>query len=73
MSIRSATTHPALRTQWRSFAIAIADNDAERELAWRIRHNVFLSEMQGRPRADGLEHDDFDDEYDHVVVGSYYS
>lgn len=68
MSIRSATTHPALRTQWRSFAIAIADNDAERELAWRIRHDVFLAEMQGCPRADGLERDDFDDEYDHVVV-----
>lgn len=70
MPNRSVTTNPALRTQWRGFSIAIADNDAERELAWRIRHDVFLAEMQGRPRADGLEHDDFDDEYDHVVVTS---
>lgn len=67
MSIRSILRSP-LREQWRNFEIAIADTDAERRLAWRIRHDVFLAEMQGKPRADGMERDDFDDAYDHVVV-----
>lgn len=54
--------------QWRGFAIALADSDEERQLAWRIRHDVFLDELQGRPRADRQERDAFDDHYDQVVV-----
>ena len=53
---------------WRSFHISIATTSAERDLAFRIRHDVFLDELLQRPRADGLERDDFDDQCDHILV-----
>jgi putative hemolysin len=68
MDLHTAETTTSLRLRWRGFAITIADCDQDRRLAWRIRHDVFLDEMQGRPRADRQERDSFDDLYDHVVV-----
>lgn len=68
------TTHPITTTplsmRWRGFNLTIADKDSEREMAWRIRHDVFLKEMLGRPRPDGMERDSFDDHYDQVLVTS---
>lgn len=53
---------------WRRFRVSIAETPAERELAFRIRHEVFLDELLHTPRPDGLERDDFDDQCDHVLV-----
>lgn len=53
---------------WRRYRISIAESAAERELAYRIRHEVFLDELLRDPRADGIERDDFDDLCDHVLV-----
>lgn len=68
MNLRAAETATHLNLRWRGFAIAIAASDEERRLAWRIRHDVFLDELQGRPRADRQERDSFDDHYDQVLV-----
>jgi len=65
----SHTTAPIrFSVTWRRFHISIADTPAERELAFRIRHDVFLDELLHRPRADGIERDAFDDLCDHVLV-----
>jgi putative hemolysin len=60
-------------TDWRRFRIAIAATPGERDLALRLRHDVFLDELLRAPRADGVERDEFDDRCDHVLVSDLAS
>jgi putative hemolysin len=64
----AAASQIRLRSEWRGFSIFLAETAAERELAFRIRHDVFLDELQGRPRADRQERDRFDEVYDQLLV-----
>jgi putative hemolysin len=68
MDRSAASTTSRFHLQWRGFTIALADSDEERRLAWRIRHDVFLAELLGRPRPDRQERDAFDDHFEQVLV-----
>lgn len=62
----SRNTH--FQMQWRGFTISVTDDEADRETAFRIRHDVFLDELGDKPRDDRRERDGFDDHYDHLLV-----
>lgn len=57
-----------IRAQWHGFSIFLAETPEERELAYRIRHDVFLEELRGEPRCERRECDHFDQRYDQLVV-----
>ncbi len=57
-----------IRCQWHGFSIFLAETPEERELAYRIRHDVFLEELRGEPRDERRECDRFDERYDQLVV-----
>lgn len=54
------------------YRVKLAETDAEREGAYRLRYRVFVEEMGarvgGRARADRLERDAFDDLADHLIL-----
>jgi len=53
---------------FRRFTVDLARTAEERHLCYRLRHEVFLDEMLGRPRSDGIESDDFDAQCEHLLV-----
>lgn len=53
---------------WSRFQIKTVENDLERELALRLRHDVFMTELLGRSSDGMLDKDSFDDICDHLVI-----
>lgn len=53
---------------WRHYHIDVARTEADRQAAFRLRHQVFLDELVGRPRADGIDQDTFDAACDHLLL-----
>ena len=53
---------------WSRFIIKTVRNDAEREQALRLRHDVFLQELLGRSNTNLVDQDSFDDICDHLVI-----
>jgi N-acyl amino acid synthase of PEP-CTERM/exosortase system len=52
-----------------TFTVRIADTDALRQQAFRLRHQVYCVENAFEPRrADGLETDDFDERAPHALL-----
>ncbi|TVR40125.1 MAG: GNAT family N-acetyltransferase [Planctomycetota bacterium] len=54
--------------RWSRFHILTAEDEAMREKALRLRHDVFLHEILGRSSDTLVDQDDFDDICDHLLI-----
>ncbi len=59
---------PCFPFEWRNFRIDLARTESDLQAVFRLRHQVFLAELVGRPRADRLDQDAFDAVCDHLVL-----
>lgn len=53
---------------WRRYTVATADSAADRDAAFRLRHDVFLAEMLGHPLPEGVDVDEVDAQCLHLLV-----
>jgi N-acyl amino acid synthase of PEP-CTERM/exosortase system len=61
-----------LHTEFRAhFAISRAASSSQRDESFRIRHRVYCEELGFEPvRADALEHDEYDEGSEHILIRS---